>query len=196
MSTWCSKQVQEYNKSYYKTRFCASSWLVTNITLRCKVSKTSKFGLIRILGQVLTQDFTNFLAIWLCLSHKCVLSQLLTQTGKQMRCQDGRVEGREQDRYLLTAKLTRHTTWRLYISALLKVNWLLSQRTNNWVAFDCYCCCNSCFGGGFEPSFGVILRRVMWSAFQFGNWNFKVGYITVGVLSACCNTRYVCRCIM
>ena len=41
MSTYCSKHVEAYNKSYYKTRFCASSWLITKIILRCTVSKTS-----------------------------------------------------------------------------------------------------------------------------------------------------------
>jgi len=30
-------------ETYYKTRFCASSWLITKIILRCTVSKTSKF---------------------------------------------------------------------------------------------------------------------------------------------------------
>jgi hypothetical protein len=41
----CSKHVEAYNKSYYKTRICALSWLITNIILRCTVSKT-KFNLL------------------------------------------------------------------------------------------------------------------------------------------------------
>jgi len=42
MSTEYSKHVEAYNKSNYKTRFCALSWLITEIILRCTVSKTSK----------------------------------------------------------------------------------------------------------------------------------------------------------
>ena len=41
-STMCSKRVQTHNKSYYKTRICALSWLITKIILRCTISKTSK----------------------------------------------------------------------------------------------------------------------------------------------------------
>ena len=40
MSTECSKHVEAYKKTYYKTIFCALSWLITKITLRCMVSKT------------------------------------------------------------------------------------------------------------------------------------------------------------
>ena len=43
MSTWCSKRVQTYNKSYFKTRISALSWLITKIILRCTVSKTSEY---------------------------------------------------------------------------------------------------------------------------------------------------------
>ena len=32
--------------AYYKTTFCALSWLITKITLRCTVSKTSKFDIV------------------------------------------------------------------------------------------------------------------------------------------------------
>ena len=39
----CSKHVEVYNKSYYKTRICAFSWLITKIIMRCTVSKTSKY---------------------------------------------------------------------------------------------------------------------------------------------------------
>ena len=42
MSTQCSKHVEEYNKSYYKTRICALILLITKIILRCTVSKTKK----------------------------------------------------------------------------------------------------------------------------------------------------------
>ena len=42
MRTWCSKHVEAYNESYYKTRICALSWLITKIILRCTVSKNSK----------------------------------------------------------------------------------------------------------------------------------------------------------
>ena len=42
MSTQCSKHVEAYNKTYYKRRFCALSWLIAKIILRCTVSKTSK----------------------------------------------------------------------------------------------------------------------------------------------------------
>ena len=31
MSTWCSKHVEARNKTYCKTKFCASSWLITKI---------------------------------------------------------------------------------------------------------------------------------------------------------------------
>jgi len=35
-----STHVEAYNKSYYKTRICALSWLITKIILRWTVSKT------------------------------------------------------------------------------------------------------------------------------------------------------------
>jgi len=39
----CSKHVDAWNKTYCETKFCASSWLNTEINiLRCTVSKTSK----------------------------------------------------------------------------------------------------------------------------------------------------------
>ena len=39
----CSKHVEAWNKTCCKTKFCASSWLNTEINvLRCTVSKTSK----------------------------------------------------------------------------------------------------------------------------------------------------------
>ena len=41
-STTCSKHVETYNESYYETRICALSWLITKIILRCTVSTTSK----------------------------------------------------------------------------------------------------------------------------------------------------------
>jgi len=41
----CSKHVEVWNKLIVKQKFCASSWLFTEINiLRCTVSKTSKFG--------------------------------------------------------------------------------------------------------------------------------------------------------
>ena len=40
----CSKHVEAWNKLIVKQKFCASSWLITEINiLRCTVSKTSKF---------------------------------------------------------------------------------------------------------------------------------------------------------
>ena len=40
----CSKHVEAWNKTYCETKFCASSWLNTEINiLKCTVSKTSKF---------------------------------------------------------------------------------------------------------------------------------------------------------
>jgi len=39
----CSKHVEAWNKLIVKQKFCASSWLITEINiLRCTVSKTSK----------------------------------------------------------------------------------------------------------------------------------------------------------
>ena len=39
----CSKHVEARNKLIVKQKFCASSWLITDINiLRCTVSKTSK----------------------------------------------------------------------------------------------------------------------------------------------------------
>jgi len=38
------------NKSYYKTRIYALSWLITKIIPRCTVSKTSKFSIMFING--------------------------------------------------------------------------------------------------------------------------------------------------
>ena len=41
----CSKHVEAWNKLIVKQKFCASSWLITEINiLRCTVSNTSKFG--------------------------------------------------------------------------------------------------------------------------------------------------------
>ena len=42
MSTQCSKHVEAYNKLIIKQSFCAFSWLITKIILRCTVSKTLK----------------------------------------------------------------------------------------------------------------------------------------------------------
>jgi len=40
----CSKHVEARNKLIVKQKYCASSWLITEINiLRCTVSKTSKF---------------------------------------------------------------------------------------------------------------------------------------------------------
>jgi len=45
----CSKHVEAWNKLIVKQKFCASSWLITEINiLRCTVSKTSNVG-----GQIL-----------------------------------------------------------------------------------------------------------------------------------------------
>jgi len=38
----CSKHVEAWNKTCCKIRICALRWLITNIILRCTVSKTSK----------------------------------------------------------------------------------------------------------------------------------------------------------
>jgi len=41
----CSKHVEARNKLIVKQKFCASSWLITEINkLRCTVSKTSENG--------------------------------------------------------------------------------------------------------------------------------------------------------
>ena len=43
----CSKHVEAWNETYCKTKFCAWSWLNTEINiLRCKVSLTSKNKII------------------------------------------------------------------------------------------------------------------------------------------------------
>jgi len=48
MRTWCSKHVEAWNKTYCKTKSCASSWLITKINiLRCTVSKTLKKAYFR-----------------------------------------------------------------------------------------------------------------------------------------------------
>jgi len=42
-----SKYVEAWNKLIVKQKFCASSWLITEINiLRCTVSKTSKFSVV------------------------------------------------------------------------------------------------------------------------------------------------------
>jgi len=35
MSTWYSKHVEAWNKTYCKTNFCASNWLITKIKVIC-----------------------------------------------------------------------------------------------------------------------------------------------------------------
>ena len=41
----CSKHVEAWNKLIVKQKFCASSWLITEINiLRCTVSKTAKYS--------------------------------------------------------------------------------------------------------------------------------------------------------
>ena len=49
----CSKHVEAWNKLIVKQKFCASSWLITEVNrLRCTVSKTSNFIMfIIVLGQ-------------------------------------------------------------------------------------------------------------------------------------------------
>ena len=65
----CSKHVEAWNKLIVKQKFCASSWLITEINiLRCTVSKTSK-KCIKI--------FTNILR-WTLFRLKRFLPQLNT----------------------------------------------------------------------------------------------------------------------
>ena len=46
----CSKHVEAWNKLIVKQKFCASSWLITEINiLRCTVSKTSKLSIRQLL---------------------------------------------------------------------------------------------------------------------------------------------------
>jgi len=53
----CSKRVKAWNKLIVKQKFCASSWLITEINiLRCTVSKTSKF-LFWYSAQILSETF-------------------------------------------------------------------------------------------------------------------------------------------
>ena len=42
MSAQCSKHVEAYNKSYYKTRICALSWLITKIYWDTRSAKHQK----------------------------------------------------------------------------------------------------------------------------------------------------------
>jgi hypothetical protein len=50
MSTWCSKHVEAWNKLIVIQKFCASSWLITEINiLRCTVSRTIKRKTIALL---------------------------------------------------------------------------------------------------------------------------------------------------
>jgi len=49
----CSKRVEAWNKLILKQKFCASSWLITEINiLRCAVRKTSKFGVTLLSGRL------------------------------------------------------------------------------------------------------------------------------------------------
>jgi len=58
MSTWCLKHVEAWNKTYCKTKFFASSWLITKINiLRCTVSKTSKT--VRVVINNVTVEIRN-----------------------------------------------------------------------------------------------------------------------------------------
>jgi len=53
----CSKHVEAWNKLIVKQKFCASSWLISEInTLRCTVSKTSKKKKKSMLFSHVTQD--------------------------------------------------------------------------------------------------------------------------------------------
>jgi len=87
-STWCSKHVDAWNETYCKTKFCASSWLITKINiLRCKVSKTSK--------KVLLCLTDTSLYIYICVKHfgmantklvncDCYLRQVSTPRQRQV----------------------------------------------------------------------------------------------------------------
>jgi hypothetical protein len=53
----CSKHVEAWNKLTVKQKFCASSWLITEINIpRCTVRKTSKF--------VMQNKYTNNYVVW------------------------------------------------------------------------------------------------------------------------------------
>ena len=49
----CSKHIEAWNKLIVKQKFCASSWLITEINiLRCTVSKKSKFNNWKLCGRI------------------------------------------------------------------------------------------------------------------------------------------------
>jgi len=67
----CSKHVEAWNKLVVKQKFCASSWLITEINiLRCTVSKTSKKKVLPVFHLRFTQKNTRCWTV-----HKTVLSQ-------------------------------------------------------------------------------------------------------------------------
>jgi len=84
----CSKHVQTWNKLIIKQKFCASSWLITEIyILRCTVSKTSKFHALVFppFGQLKT--IVNILAQWVLFcacsnqqTSNCVLHHMTTSS--------------------------------------------------------------------------------------------------------------------
>ena len=57
----CPKYVEAWNKLILKQKFCASSWLITEINiLRCTVSKTSKINACYIFYSSLEKKLTRF----------------------------------------------------------------------------------------------------------------------------------------
>ena len=57
----CSKHVEAWNKLILKQKFCASSWLITEINiLRCTVSKTSKHCIM----SLYVLFFCHYYACW------------------------------------------------------------------------------------------------------------------------------------
>ena len=73
----CSNHVQAWNKLIVKQKFCASSWLITEINiLRCTVSKTSKF--VNLFSSVVDIGEIGCVnALWMELTLDCVQWQTL-----------------------------------------------------------------------------------------------------------------------
>ena len=62
----CSKHVEAWNKLTLKQKFCASSWLITEINiLRCTVSKTSKLYILFLWISEKTAIMTLYSINWL-----------------------------------------------------------------------------------------------------------------------------------
>ena len=77
----CSKHVEAWNKFIVKQKYCASSWLITELNiLRCTVSKTSKYIVVFLTTYPLISLISFVCSTFLC-SYHCSKQSLKVSRG-------------------------------------------------------------------------------------------------------------------